>query len=264
MFPPPPVFPDANGVISGTCGHYGFFPHVRVYLRHGQIEKIEGGGKYGDLWREFRDELSDIQYPHFPSPGYYYLHEMALGTNPKAARNVNQLWNTNIGLPLDVERMRAGVIHWGFGLQALDLIERKTPQQDRYDELIKFGKEKDAPTVHSAHVHNYFITYDIKLRNGEWFRLIDKGWLKILDDPDVIKLAGKYGNAKEILKYEWVPAVPGISYTGDYAKDYAADPVSWVKKEIAEIMPKRIQELKVREESGQSVKPHPHEHEHQH
>jgi hypothetical protein len=56
------------------------------------------------------------------------------------------------------ERNRAGVIHWGFGLQAMDLVERYTPDQEAFERVAKYGKEHNAPIVHSAHIHNHFMT----------------------------------------------------------------------------------------------------------
>jgi hypothetical protein len=29
-----------------------------------------------------------------------------------------------------------------------------------------------------------------------------------------------------------VPAIPGINYPGDYHKDFAPDPVAWIKRDI--------------------------------
>ena len=53
----------------------------------------------------------------------------------------------------------------------------------------------------------------------------------MLDDPEVRKIAAKYGNPDELLREDWIPAIPGINVPGDYMKDYAANPEAWVKKE---------------------------------
>ncbi|HZW56026.1 MAG TPA: hypothetical protein VFF30_07035 [Nitrososphaerales archaeon] len=261
MYPRPPSFPESNGVIAGTSNHFGFFPHVKVHMKHGLIEKIEGGGKFGDIWRDYLERYRNFSYPDFPSPGYYYIHESALATNPKGFRHPKEIFNTPIFMTNDSERNRAGIIHWGFGLQALDFIERQRPCQDEYDRVMKYSKETGAPFCHSAHIHNMFLTYDVKLRDSkETVRIINKGRITFFDDPEIRKIASKYGNPDEIFRYEWVPAVPGITYEGNYFKDYANDPISWIKEEMNEIMPKKV--LRIKEEKGLSVPPHQHEHSH--
>ncbi len=75
---------------------------------------------------------------------------------------------------------------------------------------------------------------------GEWIKIIDRGRITILDDPEVRKVAAKYGDRDELLKEEWFPAIPGINYPGDYMRDYGQDPASWVKKEIEGQLPATI------------------------
>jgi hypothetical protein len=263
MFPRPPSFPDANGFIAGTSNHFGFYPYCKVQIRHGQVVKVEGGGKFGDLWREYLDRFENTQYPGVPEPGYYYIHESALATNPRGFRNPKEFGKTNIFMTNDSERNRAGVLHWGLGLQALDFIERKRPFKDKFDKMMKLAKEKDLPYTHSAHIHNFFLTYEVRLRDSnKWIRLVDKGRITLFDQPEFRELASKYGNPDEIFRYDWVPAVPGISYSGNYFNDFAKDPISWVEKEMKEIMPKMT--VKVKEETGKSVLPHLHEPGHGH
>jgi len=62
----------------------------------GEITRIEGGGYYGDMWREVLDLAKDIQYPGFPRPGTGWIVELAIGTNPKI-----------IG-PTEVEELKGG------------------------------------------------------------------------------------------------------------------------------------------------------------
>jgi hypothetical protein len=87
---------------------------------------------------------------------------------------------------------------------------------------------------HMAHVHSYFPDYEIKDRaSGSWIKVIDEGWLTLLDDLEVRRLASTLGNPDDLLSYDWVPAMPGINYPGDYRKDYAADPVAWIERDAA-------------------------------
>ena len=85
--------------------------------------------------------------------------------------------------------------------------------------------------MHFPHVHNVFATYEIRdSATGEWIKLIDKGRLTMLDEPDVVRVANVLGNSS-LLEYDWIPALPGINYPGDYQRDYAQDPVSWIRRE---------------------------------
>jgi hypothetical protein len=87
--------------------------------------------------------------------------------------------------------------------------------------------------MHFPHVHNLFSTYSIRKRStGEWVDVIKDGRLTALDDPEVVRLAYTLGGP-ELLEYDWVPALPGINYPGDYMKDYALDPVPWIKRDQA-------------------------------
>jgi hypothetical protein len=85
--------------------------------------------------------------------------------------------------------------------------------------------------MHFPHVHNLFATYQIKQGDtGEWVTLIDKGRIVALDHPRVVRLASSLGGPHH-LEYDWIPALPGINYPGDYRTDYAPDPVAWIRRE---------------------------------
>lgn len=216
-------FPTINGVISGTVNHTGFYPHIRLRLEGGKITSIEGGGEYGDRFRAIVDRYKDVQYPGYPSPGYHFLNDATIGSNPKTFRSVEGLWHTALPwVGLGPERYRAGVIHFGFGAEHED------------PEFVKFGRENQAPVKHMAHIHSYFPNYDIKDRaTGEWIPVIDKGWLTLLDDPEVQRLGSTLGNPDDLLSYDWIPAMPGINHPGDYQKDYASDPVPWIERDTS-------------------------------
>ena len=121
------------------------------------------------------------------------------------------------------ERNRAGVFHHGFG------------SRRHFGEVFfKYIKENKIPHSH-IHMHNYFTTFEVKLRGAEtWIKVTDRGRLASLDDPKIRTLAVKYGNPDELLSYDWVPPVPGINCEGDYLKDYAPDPVGYMKKRMKE------------------------------
>jgi hypothetical protein len=225
------AFCRAEGVIAGTSNHVGYFPHMKCYLREGQIYKIEGGGKFGDKLREWMDKTKDVHYPLYPNPGNLYLTEVALGTVPKFFRRRGDLFESHGILFANVyERQRSGVIHWGIGV-------------DEYDpKVLEYANEKGLPNEHIGHAaHTYFNTYEVKLRDtGEWVKIIDKGHLTALDDPEIRSTAAKHGDTDDILSEDWVPAIPGINFPGDYMREYGQNPVKWIKKELEGQLPATI------------------------
>jgi hypothetical protein len=220
------VFPDSNGVIAGCSNHTAYFPCVKAFIEHGQIVRIEGGGKMGDLARMLLNhpELKNAKYPDAPRPGYWYWFEAALGTNPKYFRPIHALMKGGPGRINTFERNRSGVFHFGMGFETLDPAARK------------YCADNDLPCDHAWHIHNYFVTYAAKLRDeDQTLNIIDKGHLATLDNAEVRALASRYGDPNLILREEWVPSLPGINVPGDYQKEYAPDPWKWVKREGEEI-----------------------------
>jgi hypothetical protein len=84
-----------------------------------------------------------------------------------------------------------------------------------------------------VHIHNYFITLVITTADGRKLTVVNKGRLTALDDPKIRLVAAKYGNPDELLKENWIPAIPGINIPGDYMRDYGNDPAAYVRKDLA-------------------------------
>jgi hypothetical protein len=211
---PTPILPneDATGVIAGTTSHIGRpFPQIRVYLEGGRVEAIEGGGRYGDAWREILAETKDIQYPCFPRPGLFWLWEVAIGTNPWIRRSPDIHMLSSGGF--EWERRRTGVIHCGFGTRW-----RGSEEEWAASQRVKFGH---------LHVHLLFPTYEMQTPGGHTVQVIERGHLKALDDPEVVDLARELGDPQTLLTERWAPSIPGISAPGQYA-DFARDPEPFV------------------------------------
>lgn len=212
-------FPTVNGVVAGTSNHTGFFPHIEVHIEGGMIKEVVGGGRYGEVWREIINRYKDVQYPGFPYKGWAYFNDCSIGTNPKGHRGIERVWNSSDPTTNLPERTRAGVIHFGFGAEHWD------------ETFLTYARENNLPTMHFPHVHCVFPTFSIKQRgSGEWVNLIEDGRMPLFQDRDMQQLAETLGGP-ELLDYDWIPALPGINYSGDYFKDYANDPVSWIERE---------------------------------
>jgi hypothetical protein len=215
--PTPPLYSrkvDATGIVAGTTNHFSCpYPAIKAYIESGKVVSVEGGGKYGDAWREILEATRDIQYPMYPEKGMFWWWEAGVGTNPKMLRPTNAFVLSGCGTTF--ERLRSGVVHFGLGTMPMSLSER-------------WAQQAGVPYGH-LHIHVLNCTYEITCKDGTRLNLIEKGHLTALDDPNVIKVASKYGNPKELLKEEWSAPMPGITKPGDYWKDYAPDPLGWLK-----------------------------------
>jgi hypothetical protein len=212
-----------NGMIAATNGHGGFFPRMEVHITNGDVTDIRGGGLYGDLFRTFLKypHINDTAYPFYKRPGFFKVYEFALGTNPKGFRHPNEMLHGSGG-HLVPERNRSGVFHLAYGV----FVQHGPDSLEMPKEWIDFTKKYNLPIDHSFHMHNYFATYQVHLRNANRsINLVDKGHLTSLDSPEVRALASRYGDPTTILSEDWVPDVPGINAAGSY-DDYAKNP--WV------------------------------------
>ncbi len=236
----------ATGVLAGTWNHIGPFPHIRASFKNDRLEGIEGGGAYGQKWRAVRDQWKDVSVLTKPGPGLFiWLQEASVGTNPKSLRPKDAL---KIAMGNIWERTRSGVLHWGIGgghseESSTVAVDNAGGQSSNNFVLANpslgdsplaefYVDHPDTPTGH-VHIHNYFVTMELTDANGGKIAFIDKGHLTVLDDPKVRQEAAKYGDPDELLRESWIPAVPGINVPGDYRKDYASDPVSFVRKDLA-------------------------------
>lgn len=214
------VVPKAEGLVAGTSNHNGYYPLIKVYVKDGKAERIEGGGRFGQIWRDILsyDKVANLRYPYLPAPGFFYVAEGISGTNPRGFRNY---YEEGGGAG---ELTRAGSFRFGFGVGNL------APEAEEYAE------KHDVPNTHGFHVHQYFLTYDVTTRGIEkHIKIIDKGNLTALDDPEVRALASRYGKADDLLTLDWIPAIPGINVEGDFMKDYGRDPLAYVRREAEEV-----------------------------
>ncbi len=210
----------AEGVVAGTQGHGGFYPRMEIEFTKGYISDVRGGGPQGVALKEMLHypALDTLKYPYHNKPGYWYLYECAFGSHPKGFRDPPTWLTTGFTTP---ERVRSGVIHWGLGSRLWHDPDAPTESKIWKD----FTDKYNVPYDHGWHVHTYFTTYQVRLRNTDkWVKLLDRGRMTSLDDPEVRALASRYGDPDYLLSEDWTPEVPGINAPGDYLKGYAPDP----------------------------------------
>jgi len=74
-----------------------------------------------------------------------------------------------------------------------------------------------------------FPTLTITTKSGGAYTIIRNGRLTALDEPEVRKLAEKYGDPNDLLSEDWIPQIPGITVDGSY-DEYAKNPGAWIYK----------------------------------
>lgn len=218
----PMVFPKVTGVLAGTSNHCGFFPRIETYFDQDRLVDVRGGGEYGDRIRKILDKNKDIQWPGYPERGYFWFCDTALCTSVGAFRRTSDMFDSLWIYPNLLERTRAGVFHLGFG-------SRASRGEEEFD---AYAKEHNLPRGH-IHVHNYFATFEVRIQGSRnWYKIVDKGWISAMSDPDIRAIAAKYGLPDKLLSYDWVPPLPGINCDGDYLKDYAPNPMAYLKSRL--------------------------------
>ncbi len=219
----PALLVKSNGVVAGCNNHAGMYPRVELTVKDGYLREIKGEGPYPEIWREVYNHYPNMhtfQYPYNPEPGYFWFWECGLGTNPKFFLSRGD----HSG-----ERNRSGVVHWSFGPEIAQDPENPGKKPEK---LFQAAKENKLPSMHWMHVHNEFLTYQVRVRGTEkWLTLINKGRLSALDDPMVRALASRYGDPDDLLTEEWIPHIPGINAPGNYA-EYSKDPRKFLLTEF--------------------------------
>lgn len=227
----PPVQMKIDAVVASTNSHKATHPRIEIVVKNGLIESVKGGGLYGEGWRLLLDAPGHktLTWPHMKEPGFWWLHEAGLGTNPKYFKHPAEiLEGGNLS-----ERNVGGTIHWSFGAEVLHGPEKPGELSPL---TVAFAKEHNVPLGHAMHNHNLLPTYQVRIAGtGQWVNLVEHGRMSMADDLYVRALASRYGNADEILAQDYVPAIPGITVEGNY-ETYARDPGPYWEKWAKEIL----------------------------
>ena len=214
----------ANGVLAGTASRSGFFPHIVIHFKDGYISEVTDGGQYGELLRTFLKypNINSAQFPYQDRPGWFYLYGISMGTHPKWLRDPDSMMAGD----LSAEAKRAGVLDFALGLG----LESDDPSAG--PKWQAFAAQNNLPSRQGFEVFNYFATYSVHLRkSNQWVKLIDRGRMTSLDDPEVRALASQYGDSSKILADDWIPEIPGINAPGKY-DDYGGDPWKYTKSAV--------------------------------
>ena len=216
-----PVQPETTGVIASTSSHAATHPRMEIFIEKGRVKEIKGGGLYGEGIRLMQKYpgTNESLWPFQKKPGYWWLYEAGLGTNPKYFKHPAEVAaGNNLS-----ERNVAGVIHWALGSE-VSMGPDKVGPWAAESEAFTSQREIPLPKGHSMHQHNHLPTVQVRVRDiDQWVTLIEHGGLTALNDTYVRALASRYGNPNDILRRDYVSGLPGINAPGTYDQ-YARDP----------------------------------------
>jgi hypothetical protein len=223
----PPVQPETTGVIASTTSHSATHPRMEIVIEKGRVKEIKGGGLYGDgirLLLKYPGSNESL-WPFQKKSGYWWLYEAGLGTNPKYFKHPGEVAEGN-NLS---ERNVAGVIHWALGSE-VSMGPDKVGEWAAESEAFASKREYPLPKGHSMHQHNLLPTMQVRIRElDQWVTLIEHGGLTALQDTYVRALASRYGNPNDILRRDYISAMPGINMPGSY-EQYARNPGAyWIR-----------------------------------
>lgn len=222
----PPARPRVSGVIASTTSHAATHARMEIHVKDGLVSDVKGGGLYGDGFRLLRNYpgINEKTWPHAPEQGYWWLYEAGMGTNPKYFKHPAEVLE---GINLS-ERNVSGIIHWAFGSEVSSGPNGKPG--DWGVETVAFSEKYDLPKGHSLHNHNLMPTMQVRIRDlDQWVTLIEHGGLTALQDVAVRALASRYGNPDQILRRDYVSALPGVNAPGSY-DEYARNPGAYWEK----------------------------------
>ncbi len=226
----PPVQPNVSGIFASTTSHAATHPRLEIHVRSGRIVEIKGGGLYGEGLRLLQDYpgTKDKTWPGQKNPGYWWLYEAGMGTNPKYFKHPGEVGEGN-NLS---ERNVAGTIHWAYGAE-VSMGPKKVGVWS--EETEAFARQHQLPRGHSMHQHNLLPTFQVRIRDlDQWVTLIEHGGMTALNDVYVRALASRYGNPATILRRDYVPAIPGVNAPGSY-DEYARNPGAYWERWAASI-----------------------------
>jgi hypothetical protein len=223
----PPVQPETTGVIASTTSHAATHPRMEIFIEKGRVKEIKGGGLYGEGIRLLLNYpgSNESLWPFQKKPGYWWLYEAGLGTNPKYFKHPAEVAEGN-NLS---ERNVAGVVHWALGSE-VSMGPAKVGEWAAESEAFTAQRDIPLPKGHALHQHNLMPTMQVRIRDlDQWVTLIEHGGLTALQDTYVRALASRYGNPNDILRRDYITAMPGINMPGSYDQ-YARNPGAyWVK-----------------------------------
>ena len=201
----PIQFMNARGVFVSRDLHLGPLSEpIKIYFEDSRITKIEGGGEFGEYVRSEIERWKDKTFVTtrgygVPEPrlleGIGWLEETAFMTHPKWIRVPDYGENSNAfstAFNNWLSMGRSGVYHVAIGMS----------ESTAWGPAVMPEGERDW--------HIDFLNYFVTLTIGDRIVIRD-GRLTVLDDPEIRRIAARYGDPDRLLREDWIPAVPGVN-----------------------------------------------------
>jgi len=175
-----------NGIfVSSSLTFGGPIPRITLTIEKGLIVKVKGGGVFEERLKESFKKYANLASPACPGPGINWLTTIGICTNPKIRRSpfFDELSGSARVCAWTFGHRRAGVFHSSVGEGYISTTHK----------LIR-------------HMDTYFNT--LVTEKGT---IMENGHMLALDDPEVRKIASKYGDPDKLLTESWIPAVSGVN-----------------------------------------------------
>ena len=176
-------FPKANRlegeitIRSLTFG--GPVEPTRLIVEGRKVTQVKGSGAFADRLRQSFEEYKDLTYGGLPGPGTDWISTFAMCTNPKFRRSPS----------FETARGSARVHSWCLGHRRSGFLHASV------------GAVLSDPN-HKV-IRHFDMMFTTLTADGR--PVIENGHLVALDDPDVRKVAERYGDPDELLREDWVP-----------------------------------------------------------
>ncbi|MBI2821227.1 MAG: hypothetical protein HYX74_03290 [Acidobacteria bacterium] len=178
-------FRNARGIIVSATSHSCEFPRMEMTFKDNRLAEIKAGGSFGEWMKQrFLNQYKDVDFGYHGGPGNNFFEEFVIAYHPKVFPYLNGYTGTMRSVAMQWKVFRSGVLHVAIGSGGAIL---------NADKSIKVKKQH-------VDFELFFPTITIAGKT-----LIRHGHLLTLDDPEIRKIAAKYGNPDELLQEAWIP-----------------------------------------------------------
>lgn len=178
---------DMQGWLVGSSTHSGPLPRIRLKVEQGRVVAVEDGKHVADYLRRMFDASRNVAFAGFPGSGSNWIEEVAIGTHPRHRRVPGaETLGWSAGMASWNGAPRAGVVHLAVG----------TSRSGRNFALA----QQHGLEVQHLDVEIYRPTLTVDGRT-----IITDGQLTALDDPEVRRVAARFGDPDDLLRVTWFP-----------------------------------------------------------
>lgn len=152
---------------------------TRLTVENRKVTEVKGSGVFADRLRQSFEQYKDATYPGLPGPGTDWISTFAMCTNPKYRRSPSY----------QNARGSARVHSWCLGHRRSGFLHASI----------------GATLVEGNHkvIRHFDMMFPTLVADGR--PVIEDGHLVALDDPEVRRVAERFGDPDELLREDWIP-----------------------------------------------------------